>query len=134
MRFIAAFLASYVTMSSTVLMAFSVISFFRGETFRLSFFFFYYLLLFGIPFALIGCLFGEMLIKYDPRSSLGNFIFYGAFFGALLYIVMNVPNIESEANLGLDLFGILLLGGTGAVTSAIFYRVRTHRGRLFRIG
>ena len=134
MRFLSAFLASYLTMCGTVLLAIVAISFSNGTTGDLDYFIIMYLLMFGIPFALIGSLLGEMLIKYDPRSSLGNFIFYGALFGALLYIVMNAPNIESSANLGLDLFGILLLGGVGAVTAAVFYRVRTHRGRRFRIG
>ena len=133
MRFFAAFLASYLTMSSTILLIAFAFTAFRGETVELDFFF-YYLLLFGIPFALIGCLFGEMLINNDPRASLGNFIFYGALFGALVYIVMNAPNIESSDNLGLDLFGILLLGGVGALTAAVYFRVRTHRSRLFRIG
>lgn len=134
MRFLAAFLASHLTMSGTVLLVMWMTSFVRGTDMDLDFFFFFYLLMFGIPVTLIGSLLGEMLIKYDPRSSLGNFIFYGALFGALLYIVMNAPNIESSANLVLDLFGILLLGGVGAVTAAVFYRVRTHRGRRFRIG
>jgi hypothetical protein len=134
MRFLAAFLASYLTMCGVVLLAIVAISLFNGTTGDLDYFIFVYLLMFGIPFALIGSLLGEMLIKYDPRASLGNFIFYGALFGALLYIVMNGPNIESAADLDLDLLGIFLLGGVGAVTSAVFYRVRTHRGRLFRIG
>ncbi|EMR07101.1 hypothetical protein C772_00746 [Bhargavaea cecembensis DSE10] len=134
MRFLSAFLASYLTMCGTVLLAIVAISFFNGTTGDLDYFIIMYLLMFGIPFALIGSLLGEMLIKYDSRSSLGNFIFYGALFGALLYVVMNTPNIESSANLGLDLFGILLLGGVGAITASVFYRVRTHRGRRFRIG
>lgn len=133
MRFLAAFLAAHVTMGCAVLLATLAISSFHGESFHLNIFF-YYFLFFGLPFGLIGCLFGEMLIKADPRPSLGIFVFYGALSGALLYILITGPNIESATELGGDLIGILLLGGIGALTAAVFYRIRTHYGHLSRIG